>query len=177
MLRTYLGFGANLGDRLGMLRAGLRALVGTPGVAIDWHGGIASLYETEPVDVPTPQPPYLNSVVRVQTTLTPVALLEAAFAIEAGLGRVRSGRYEPRTIDVDLLLYEDLVISDAALTIPHPRLAERRFVLEPLAEIAGELIHPTLCLPIRTLAERLRASDSPQRIIRIAGPEWLAAPV
>jgi len=125
---------------------------------------------------------YYNTVVRVETSLHPVELLHTLLAIEASLGRVRNRPrgprgesfpgWEARNIDIDLLLYENVVYHDDALTIPHPRLHERRFVVEPLAEIAGELLHPVQGITIDSIARTLAEPAPEGDIIRVFGPEW-----
>jgi 2-amino-4-hydroxy-6-hydroxymethyldihydropteridine diphosphokinase len=137
---AYIGLGSNLGDREGTLRAALAALAGLPGV----DGVRAStLRETDPWGAECAgQPPYLNAVAEVRTGLSAHDLLAALQAIENRFGRVRPSRWAPRTLDLDLLLYGDAVVRDAALEVPHPRLAGRRFVLEPLAELAPDRVHP-----------------------------------
>lgn len=132
-VRAHLGLGANVGDRLETLIAALFALEDTAGIAV---ATTSSVYETAPwggVD----QDPYLNLVVTVATTLTPHDLLAECHAIEAELGRdrEREERWGPRTCDIDVLTYDELVLDDEQLTLPHPRLHERAFVLVPLAEI------------------------------------------
>ena len=135
MTVAYVGLGANLGDRDATIRAAIAEL---PGVVT-----VSTLRETDPVGV-TDQPRFLNGVAALDTDLPPRELLDRLLAVERGLGRERTERWGPRTIDLDLLLYGDEVIDEAGLTIPHPRLQERRFVLEPLAEIAPELVIPGL---------------------------------
>jgi 2-amino-4-hydroxy-6-hydroxymethyldihydropteridine diphosphokinase len=134
---AYLSLGANLGDRAGHLVAALERLRAA-GVPV---AQVSSLYETAPVGGP-PQPPYLNLVARVETSLPPRELLRLCLGVEAELGRVRTVHWGPRTVDIDLLLYEGAVSDDAELTLPHPRLTERQFVLVPLAEIAPDLRLP-----------------------------------
>ena len=133
MTLAYVGLGANLGDREGTIRAAVAEL---PGVV-----AVSTLRETDPVGI-TDQPRFLNGVAALETGLTPRELLDVLLAVERRLGRERGQRWGPRTIDLDLLLYGDEVIDETGLTIPHPRLHERRFVLEPLAELAPALVVP-----------------------------------
>ena len=134
MERAFVGLGANLGDREATIRAALARLDGVVAVS--------RLRETDPVGF-ADQPRFLNCAAAVETDLPPRALLERLLAIERELGRTRAGRrFGPRTIDLDLLLYGDLVLDEPGLTLPHPRLHERRFALEPLAELAPDLVVP-----------------------------------
>jgi 2-amino-4-hydroxy-6-hydroxymethyldihydropteridine diphosphokinase len=135
MTRAYVGLGANLGNREGTIRAAVAQL---PGVV-----AVSPLRETDPVGV-TDQPQFLNGVAALETELPPRELLDVLLAVERGLGRERRERWGPRTIDLDLLLYGDEVIDEDGLTVPHPRLRERRFVLEPLADLAPKLVVPGL---------------------------------
>jgi len=136
---AYVGLGANLGDRERTLRAAVDALDCEPGVEVV---AVSTLRETEPVGVGE-QPPYLNGVAALETTLAARELLELLLAVEQRFGRVRvPGEHGPRTLDLDLLLYGDGLIEERGLTVPHPRLHERRFVLEPLAELAPGLVVP-----------------------------------
>jgi len=135
MTRAYVGLGANLGDREQSIRDAVAAL---PGVVV-----VSTLRETNPVGV-IDQPKFLNGVAALETELQPQALLDLLLAVERRLGRERRERWGPRTIDLDLLLYGDEVIDEDGLTVPHPHLHERRFVLEPLAEIAPTLVVPGL---------------------------------
>ncbi len=133
---AHLGLGSNLGDR----RANLARAVEMIGRARDTAvAAESSLYATAPVGV-TDQPEFLNAVVEVRTCLEPGELLEACLGIERGLGRVRSVRWGPRTMDIDILLIEGVVASGERLTLPHPRMTERAFVMVPLAEIAPGLV-------------------------------------
>jgi 2-amino-4-hydroxy-6-hydroxymethyldihydropteridine diphosphokinase len=131
--RAYVGVGANLGDREATIRAALAAL---PGVV-----GVSQLRETDPVGV-VDQPPFLNGAVALETDLSPRDLLGALLAVERELGRERRERWGPRTIDLDLLLYGNQTIDEPGLTVPHARLHERRFALEPLLELDPELAIP-----------------------------------
>jgi len=169
---AYIGLGSNLGDRLASLRAAVERIDRLDRTRVDFAGGIAPVYETGPVGGPQGQPPYLNSVVRVRTGLPARELLDHLLAIERELGRVRVDKWESRIIDLDLLLYGDSVIDEPGLNVPHPRLTERRFVLDPLATIAGDALHPGLRTPISTLAQRARQAWAGQHVQPIAGPEW-----
>ena len=139
MTRAYVGLGANLGDRERTLREAVAALAAEDGVEVV---AVSALRETEPVGVGD-QPLYLNGAAELATTLTARELLDRLLAVEQHFGRVRvPGEHGPRTLDLDLLLYGDEVIDEPELHVPHPRLHERRFVLEPLAELAPGLVVP-----------------------------------
>lgn len=131
----YVGLGSNLGDRAGYLRAALEKLDSVAGLTIT---RVSSVYETAPVGR-TEQPPFLNLVVEVGSRLPPHELLKVCHQIEAALGRERDLRWGPRTVDLDLLWCEGFSSAAEDLTVPHPRMHERQFVLVPLAEIAPEL--------------------------------------
>lgn len=149
-----IALGSNLGDRdahLDVAVARLSALLS------DLRQ--STRYDTAPVDVDDEQPRYLNAAVVGRTTLSPSALLRAMQAIEAEQGRSRPYTNAPRTLDLDLILYEDAVIDDGDLTVPHSRFRQRAFVLEPLAEIASELIDPVTGLSVRALLTRLTDPD------------------
>jgi 2-amino-4-hydroxy-6-hydroxymethyldihydropteridine diphosphokinase len=136
---AYIGVGANLGDREATMRAALAALDATPGIRVV---AVSSFRETEPVGY-VDQPRFLNAAAAVETELDARGLLDALLAVEQGLGRTREGpRFGPRTIDLDLLLFGDAEVDEPGLTVPHPRLHERAFVLEPLTELDPEMVVP-----------------------------------
>lgn len=137
--RAYIGLGSNLGDREASLRRALAALGAGPDVELV---AVSAFRETDPVGY-ADQPRFLNAAAEVETTLSPRELLDRLLAIERELGRAREGpRFGPRTIDLDLLVYGDEVVDEPGLTVPHARLHERRFALEPLAEISSGLLVP-----------------------------------
>jgi 2-amino-4-hydroxy-6-hydroxymethyldihydropteridine diphosphokinase len=137
--RAYVGLGANLGDRSAMLRAALEQLAAEPGVSLV---AVSSVRETDPVG-PVDQPRFLNAAAALDTELSPRELLDRLLGIERRLGRTREGpRFGPRTIDLDLLLYGAERLDEPGLQLPHPRLHERLFALEPLFELAPSLVVP-----------------------------------
>jgi 2-amino-4-hydroxy-6-hydroxymethyldihydropteridine diphosphokinase len=146
---ALLGLGSNLGDREAAIGDALARLAGRGFRPTR----LSSLWLTEPVGGP-PQGFFLNAVAAGETALSPEALLEACLETEHEMGRVRGERNGPRSIDVDLLLFGDQRRAGPRLVLPHPRLAERRFVLAPLAEVAPELVHPGLGLSVRELLAR-----------------------
>ncbi len=140
--RTVISIGSNLGDRMFNLQGAVDALSDTPDV---WLTGVSSVYETEPVDAPAGSEDYLNAIVTVDTTLSARTLLERALAIESAYGRDRGGDVEvnaPRTLDVDLIVVGDRHADDEFLTLPHPRAAERAFVLVPWFEVEPDASIP-----------------------------------
>jgi 2-amino-4-hydroxy-6-hydroxymethyldihydropteridine diphosphokinase len=146
----YLALGANLGDRRGAIAQAVARLA--PAVEVEC---VAALYETEPAYV-LDQPRFLNTVLRGRTALGPGELLALLKQIEADLGRTATVRYGPRAIDLDIMLYGNERIDTAVLTIPHPRMAERPFVLVPLAEIAPDLVPPGWNVSVGALAAAVR---------------------
>jgi 2-amino-4-hydroxy-6-hydroxymethyldihydropteridine diphosphokinase len=152
-----IGLGSNLGDREATLEGAVAALASTPGVSVR---AVSAFHETEPVGGPPGQRPFLNAAAALETTLDPFALLQVLQAIETRFGRVRIVRWGERTLVLDLLLFDDHIIRTAALTVPHPRLAERRFVLEPLAEIAPGAVDPVTGRTISELLKELNRSTT-----------------
>jgi 2-amino-4-hydroxy-6-hydroxymethyldihydropteridine diphosphokinase len=151
--RAYIALGSNLGDRRQMLDQALRLLGEHTQMRVT---AVSSYHETAPVGGPPGQGPYLNAAAEVQTDLAARDLLRLLLDVEARLGRVRQERFGPRTIDLDLLLYGETISDDEQLTLPHPRMHERLFVLRPLAEIAPRALHPRLGLTVREMLDRQR---------------------
>lgn len=167
MSTVYLALGANLGDREAALRGALDLLQDSGQVTAR---AVSSLYETAPMYV-TDQPPFLNAVARVETTLAPDLLLARLKEAEGTLGRVARQRYGPREVDLDILLYDDLVLAGPRLTIPHQRMAERAFVLLPLAELAPRLAVPGMDRTVEALVAMLGPQE---QIERYRGRDWYA---
>ncbi|MBK7862055.1 MAG: 2-amino-4-hydroxy-6-hydroxymethyldihydropteridine diphosphokinase [Archangiaceae bacterium] len=148
--RAYVGLGSNPGDRRAHLDAAVAKLGGHPGVDVPRDGGAAGAGRR------VPQPAYLNAVAEVETALEPHALLARLREIEQAEGRpAQRERWQPRTLDLDLLLYGDRVIDSPELKVPHPELHRRRFVLEPLCELAPDAVHPQLKITVRELLAQL----------------------
>ena len=156
MKTVYLGLGSNIGDREEHLRAAVERLAAGDLRIVR----VSPVYETEPLEM-TAQRWFLNQVAEAETSLFPKQLLARVGRIERTLGRVRGAPNAPRTIDIDILLYASAVVRTAELEIPHPRMANRRFVLAPLADLCPELRHP---VTHRTVAEMLAAA--PQQAVR-----------
>lgn len=170
-MNAFIALGSNLGDRRVSIDEAIKALDETPRVCIE---AVSSVIETEPVG-PLPQGAYLNAVIRVSTSLGPRNLLALMLEIERTLGRIRdlANRWGPRTIDLDLILYADQVIHKPDLTVPHPRLAERAFVLVPLCEIAPDAVVPgidDLCTTTASdLLAALRRTEASLSAERVSG--------
>jgi 2-amino-4-hydroxy-6-hydroxymethyldihydropteridine diphosphokinase len=151
---VYLGLGANLGNRRAGLDAALAALRSHPRIRVE---AVSSFIDTDPVGGPPGQPIYLNGAARLSTDLAPAELLAECKRIERALGRREGPHWGPRPVDLDILLYDDLVVDEPDLIIPHIGLRERRFVLEPLAEIAPDARDPESGRTVRELLARLEA--------------------
>ncbi|HZS94487.1 MAG TPA: 2-amino-4-hydroxy-6-hydroxymethyldihydropteridine diphosphokinase [Chloroflexota bacterium] len=159
--RVYLSLGSNLGDRAANLFRALNLLA--PAACVE---RVSSLYETAPVGV-TDQPAFLNTVAEVTTGLAPAELLKTVKAIERDVGRRPGMRWGPRVVDIDIILYGDVIVDGEVLTIPHPRMTERAFVLIPLAELAADVREPKSGQTVDELARAVRGKDGVQRIGRL----------
>jgi 2-amino-4-hydroxy-6-hydroxymethyldihydropteridine diphosphokinase len=155
---AYLSLGSNVGNREQNLREAIDRLESAGRVV-----SVSSSYETEPVEF-TEQAWFVNCAVTLETTKTPAQLMTSLLDIEQAMGRRRTGKKGPRTIDIDLLLFGDTIVDSPALTIPHPAMHERRFVLEPLAEIAPEVRHPILNRTVRELRDALPAGQAVRKL-------------
>jgi 2-amino-4-hydroxy-6-hydroxymethyldihydropteridine diphosphokinase len=159
MKQVFLSLGSNIGDRVAHIRRALELL---PNVGVEVRR-VSSFYQTEPVDF-LPQRWFVNCVVEVGTDLMPLRLLKTLQSVERALGRRPGIPKGPRTIDIDILLYENVVVRSSVLTIPHERLSERRFVLIPLRELAGDLRHP---VTQRTVVEMLHDTPDTSQVVRL----------
>jgi 2-amino-4-hydroxy-6-hydroxymethyldihydropteridine diphosphokinase len=165
MSSAYLGLGSNLGDRVTYLRAALDLLAASGEVAIV---AVSSLYETAPMEI-LAQPAFLNAVAVAHTELPPHALLQLLKGTEQAVGRIERIRFGPREVDMDILLFDDLVLASDDLTIPHPRLGARAFALVPLDEVAPGLVLPSTEVRLASLIPTARALGA---VVRVQGPEW-----
>ena len=157
---AYLSLGSNLGDREGHLRDAISRLGSEGRVA-----AVSSFYETEPVEVTT-QPWFLNCAIALETPKTPEVLMATILRIDNGMGRKSGQKKGPRTIDIDILLFGNAVIATPQLTVPHPAMQQRRFVLEPLAAVRPEAVHPQFNKTVLELLEALPAGQEVRRKIQ-----------
>lgn len=162
---VYLSLGSNLGDRVANLREATLRLRDLGRVTLQ-----SSIYETEPVEVHDAQPWYLNCAIAMESELEPDAFLARALRIEQAMGRERTGRRSARTVDIDIIFFGAETIKRDVLEIPHPRMANRRFVLEPLAEIAPQYRHPVLQRTVRELLKDLPATAAQGRVRKLDMP-------
>ena len=166
--RAFVAMGSNLGDRCQSLREAAARLEQDPGIELVSRSRV---YETQPVG--PPQGPYLNAVVELRTSLGPRALLGRLFEIERVAGRRRSReRNAPRTLDLDLLLFDDVCLDEPDLVVPHPRMHERGFVLEPLCDLDPALVHPRLGVAVSALARRVRDPGAVVPLSARGGSAW-----
>ncbi|MFO0804479.1 MAG: 2-amino-4-hydroxy-6-hydroxymethyldihydropteridine diphosphokinase [Gemmataceae bacterium] len=156
MATACIGLGANLGDHRGSLLSAVRRLRAEPGLRVL---SVSQLYETAPLDCPPGSEPFLNAAIVVETNRPPLEVLQFLHRVEAGFGRERGLTNAPRALDLDLVLYDDVVIDSQELKLPHPRMHERAFVLVPLAEIAPDVIHPVLHCTVKELRDSIPAAD------------------
>ena len=167
-----VGLGSNLGDRVAILSAALASLGNTPGTIVR---ATSSWHQTSPVGGPSDQPAFLNAAALLETSLAPEALLDALQYIEAVSGRRREAHWGPRTLDLDLLLYDDQVIESPRLVVPHPWLVVRRFALAPAAEIAPDWLHPVVGWPLQRLLAHLDTSPNYLALCGVPGVGKTAA--
>lgn len=165
MARVFLGLGSNLGDRKRNLQRALALL--SPQVTVT---AVSSLYDSTPVGV-LAQPRFLNAVCEGQTELAPEDLLRHVKGVESLMGRVPTVRYGPRNIDIDILTYDCTVVRSPSLTIPHPQISTRPFVVHPLAELAPTLTLPGQDAAFADLAAKLPAEEN--GLVRVEGPDWV----
>jgi len=164
MSRALVGLGSNLGDRAATLAAAVTALDATPGITVQ---ATSSWHQTAPVGGPTGQSPFLNAAAVLETSLGPEALLDELQRIESALGRRREAHWGPRTLDLDLLLYDDLAIDTPRLSVPHPWLPVRRFVLAPAVEVAADWLHPQVGWTLERLLAHLYTAPN---YLALCGP-------
>lgn len=153
-IKSYIGIGSNLGDRRKNIQLALNVLKEKKDVIVE---KVSPFYETLPAGGPPHQGKFLNGAIEISTTLTPQELLKVLQEIEKALGRVRKERWGPRTIDLDILFYGDLIVNEKGLIIPHPLIHKREFVLKPLLRIAPDFIHPVLKKSVKVFLDQLQS--------------------
>ncbi len=159
---AYIAVGSNLGDRVENCRRGAEALASVPGVRLTAQSPV---YETEPVDF-IDQDWFINYVIRIETRLSPLELLEQLQKVQRGAGRAADHtRFGPRVLDLDILLYDQLILEDPQLTLPHPRMHQRRFVLKPLCDIDSKLMHPVFGKDMQSLLALL--DEAGQQVVEL----------
>ncbi|MEZ2233326.1 2-amino-4-hydroxy-6-hydroxymethyldihydropteridine diphosphokinase [Microcoleus sp.] len=158
--KCAIALGSNLGDSLTILKSAIETLNNTPEIEVKSH---SSWYQTAPVG--PPQPDYINACAILEVTLEPEQLLLALLEIEIKFNRIRQEKWGPRTLDLDLLLYDNLVLQTPTLTLPHPRMTERAFVLVPLAEIAPDWVHPVTGSAIAQMVQTADSSGIEKMIV------------
>jgi 2-amino-4-hydroxy-6-hydroxymethyldihydropteridine diphosphokinase len=162
---AFVSVGSNIGDRKANCQSGIEALAASRAVVLK---AVSKFYETEPVDY-VDQDWFVNAAIRVETTLSPIQLLDTLKGIEKTAGRVDSAlRFGPRVLDLDIIFFDDRVMNTDRLVIPHPRMHERRFVLEPVCDIDPSVVHPVLQRSIRTILNDL-PDDGRLRVVRLQG--------
>ena len=173
MATTLIALGANLGDRRGNLQRAIALLARPPAQRVVAH---SRWFSTAPIGGPAGQAEFVNAAARVETSLSPLELLAVLRDIEAELGRQQRERWAARCVDLDLLLFDDLILKTPELELPHPRMAFRRFVLEPAADVAADLLHPVIGWTIGQLLTHLNGGRTilPSRVCRASvKPSWL----
>jgi len=155
-VRAYLALGSNIGDRSAYIKAAIKMLKSCKGIDVV---EISPFYNTSPVGY-TEQPDFLNAVIAVDTILSPHELLITCLDIERRLGRIRTVHWGPRVIDIDIIFYNNEIINEGDLIIPHPRMQDREFVLKPLCDIASDFIHPVYNKSIKLLYEEWKAKEA-----------------
>ncbi len=159
MVKVYLSFGSNIGNRAANIRTALE-LLGKKGIKADKLSG---MYATEPVGMKN-QPDFYNLCAETETDIGPEQLLKAIKAVELSMGRIKDGHWGPRIIDIDILFYSNIIINSPGLVIPHPEIARRKFVLQPLSELAGNHTHPVSNLTVNELLNIGNFTETTQRI-------------
>ena len=152
---AYIAIGSNMGDPLNNCREGIRLMCDDRDIRLLAQ---SPYYRTAPIDY-TDQEWFINAAVKIETSLAPLALMHRLQAVQDMMGRVPTVRFGPRTLDLDIIFYQDTILDDPHLTIPHPRMHKRRFVLQPVCDIDPAVVHPVLCLDVQTLLYQSDVQD------------------